>query len=153
MYINLLRSNYSQEFFPIKKVKNLKFKKLSIFAKEPTRSTSGSADYGLYNAVDVIIKPHEKGLIATDIALICSQGLYLRVATQPFMAIKNMDVRAGVIDKGNIRVLLFNHSKDSLNITRGDRIAQFILTRYETPDVGEELKEERGESGFGSSGR
>ena len=69
---------------------------------------------------------------------------------------ENTDVHAGVIDRGNIRVLLLNHSKDSLNITRGDRIAQFILTRYETPDVVEEFdldNTERGERGFGSTGR
>ena len=76
LYINLLRSNYNQEPFPMQNVENLKFKKLSSFAKEPSRSTSGSAGYDLYSAEDVIIQPHEKDLIAIDIALICPQGLY-----------------------------------------------------------------------------
>ena len=159
LYVNLLLSNYHQELFPIKKVENLKFKKLSIFAKEPRRSTSGSAGYDLYSAQDVIIQPHEKGLIATDIALICSQGLYPRVAPRSGMAMKSTDVGADVIDndyRGNIKELLLNPSKDTLNITRGDHIAQFILTRYDTPDVVEVFdldNTERGERGFGSSGR
>ena len=159
LYINLLRSNYTQESFPIKNVENLKFKKLSIFAKEPTRLTSGSAGYDLYSAEDVFIQPHGKVLIATDIALIFRKGLYPRVAPESGMAIKNTGVGAGVTDNdysGNIKALLFNHSKDPLNITRGDRIAQFILTRYETPDVAEVFdfdNTERGERGFASSRR
>ena len=74
------------------------------------------------------------------------------------MAMKNTDVGAGVIDidyRGNIKVVLLNHSKVSLNISRDDRIAQFVLTRYETPEIIEVVdtdNTERGAKGFGSSG-
>ena len=131
LYINLLRSNCDQESFPIKKFENLKFKKLCIFVKESMRSPSQSPGYDLYSAEDVIIQPYEKDLIATDIALICPRGLYPRVGPRSGMAMKNTDVGAGVIDndyRGNFKVLLVNHSKDLLNITRGDQIAQFVLT-------------------------
>ena len=73
------------------------------------------------------------------------------------MAMKNPDVGPSVIDNDcrvNIKVFLFIHSKDLLNIARGNRIAQFILMRYETPDVVEVFdldNNERGEEGFESS--
>lgn len=47
-----------------------------------------------------------------------------------------------------------NHGQENLNINLGDRIAQFILTRYETPDVEEVDKLDstsRGFNGFSST--
>ena len=65
----------------------------------------------------------------------------------------------GLIDagyRGEVRVLLLNTDRDnSVTIDAGDRIAQLVLVRVETPDVLEvealELSE-RGAGGFGSSG-
>lgn len=57
--------------------KELRFKKLSNFAIDPTRATDGSIGYDLYSAVNMTIFPHNKGLIATDIALSCPIG-YIR---------------------------------------------------------------------------
>lgn len=76
------------------------------------------------------------------------------------MALKNsIDVGAGVIDvdyRGNVGVILFNHSDDEFKIARGDRVAQLILERIHTPEVIEiedELEEtERAAGGFGSTG-
>ena len=51
---------------------------------------------------------------------------------------KNTDVGAGVIDtdyRGNVKVLTLNHSAETFNIEAEDRIAQFVLTRYITPDL------------------
>ena len=51
---------------------------------------------------------------------------------------KNTDVGARVIDtdyRGNVRVLTLNHSAETFNIEAEDRIAQFVLTRYITPDL------------------
>ena len=71
---------------------------------------------------------------------------------------KHIDVGAGVIDadyRGCVGVVLFNHSAEDLEVKRGDRVAQLILERIETPPV-EEVTElddtERGAGGFGSTG-
>jgi dUTP pyrophosphatase len=69
-----------------------------------------------------------------------------------------INVGAGVIDPdytGEIKVVLFNHGENDFEIKRGDRIAQLVLERYETPPVKEiEIIEEteRGSGGFGSTG-
>ena len=54
-----------------------------------------------------------------------------------------------------MRVLILNQSAETFNIDAGDRVAQFVLTRYETPDIVEvsDLEQTiRASNGFGSSG-
>jgi dUTP pyrophosphatase len=68
-------------------------------------------------------------------------------------------VGAGVIDPdytGEVKVVLFNHGENDFEVKKGDRIAQLILERCETPPIGEIInlvkETERGSSGFGSTG-
>lgn len=69
-----------------------------------------------------------------------------------------IDVGAGVIDedyRGNVGVILFNHSEVDFAVKRGDRVAQLVLEKISTPDVVEveSLDEtERAAGGFGSTG-
>ena len=75
------------------------------------------------------------------------------------MALKKfIDTGAGVVDydyRGNVGVVLFNHSDEDFPVARGDRIAQLILERIAIADI-EEVDElpmtERGAGGFGSTG-
>ena len=68
---------------------------------------------------------------------------------------KNTDVEPGVIDsdyREDVRVLILNHSAETLKI---DHIAQFVLTKYETPDIVEvsDLEQTiRASNDFGGSG-
>jgi dUTP pyrophosphatase len=76
------------------------------------------------------------------------------------MAVRGMAVGAGVIDadyRGSLKVLLFNHSTtETLDIQRGDRIAQLVLEAIVTPEVqvmAELPPADRGAAGFGSTGK
>ena len=93
----------------------------------------GSVRYDLYAAEKCSILPHSNGLVPTDIALQCLKNVYLRIAPRSSVAMKNTDVQSGVIDtdyRGNVRVLILNHSAETFDIEVRDRIAQFVLTRY-----------------------
>ena len=75
------------------------------------------------------------------------------------LAWKNfIDTGAGVIDadyRGEVKVLLFNHNEEDFNVKVGDRVAQLILEKIETPEVVavEDLDaSDRGAGGFGSTG-
>jgi dUTP pyrophosphatase len=67
-------------------------------------------------------------------------------------------VGAGVIDPdytGEVKILLFNHGEDVFEVKKGERVAQLVLERCETPpveEVGTLEDTERGASGFGSTG-
>lgn len=69
-----------------------------------------------------------------------------------------IDTGAGVIDadyRGQVKILLFNHSESDFPISEGDRVAQLVLERIYTPEVLEvaELEDSvRGAGGFGSTG-
>jgi dUTP pyrophosphatase len=69
-----------------------------------------------------------------------------------------LEVGAGLIDsgyRGEIRINLYNHGKSSVVISKGDRIAQIIIIKHETPEfeLVESLEDsERGVNGFGHSG-
>lgn len=136
----------------------MKAQKISENAVIPKRTTEFAAGYDLYSAYNYVITARTKGLILTDIILEIPEKHYGRVAPRSGLAIKNgIDVGAGVIDsdyRGNIGVVLFNHSNTDFNIVKGDRIAQIIITPIITPEIIESdvSETDRGEKGFGSTG-
>lgn len=87
------------------------------------------------------------------------EGTYGRIAPRSGLASKHfIDTGAGVIDadyRGEVKVLLFNHSDVDYEVKKGDRVAQLVLERIYTPEVMEveNLEESvRGAGGFGSTG-
>jgi len=137
----------------------LKVKKLSEDAFVPTRGSSGAAGYDLYSSENSFVEPMNKKLIKTDISVAIPSGHYGRIAPRSGLAHKHfIDVGAGVIDedyRGNVGVILFNHSRNKFIISKGERIAQLILEKISTPEI-EEVEElpstDRGSGGFGSTG-
>ncbi|XP_068266641.1 deoxyuridine 5'-triphosphate nucleotidohydrolase, mitochondrial isoform X1 [Nyctibius grandis] len=112
------------------------------------------------SAYDCVIPPMEKAVVKTDIQIALPSGCYGRVAPRSGLAAKHfIDVGAGVIDedyRGNVGVVLFNFGKETFEVKKGDRIAQLICERIYYPEL-EEVQAlddtERGEGGFGSTGK
>jgi dUTP pyrophosphatase len=134
-------------------------KRLTHDAILPTRGSNDAAGYDLYSTDQIIIPPTHRALVGTSIAILMPDGVYGRVAPRSGLAVKHgIQVGAGVIDSdytGEVRVVLFNHGDRDFEVKKGDRIAQLILEKCETPDVQEigVLKEtDRGAGGFGSTG-
>lgn len=145
----------------MKQIVNLK--KLRPDAVIPTYGTEFAAGADLYACMDedVEIKPGETQFIHTGIALEIPEGLVGLVYARSGMACKKGAAPAnkvGVIDsdyRGEIMVALFNHSKNPVTVSKGERIAQLVLTPYITADFTETdcLEESaRGAGGFGSTG-
>jgi len=137
----------------------LKVKKLTNEARIPTRGSGGAVGYDLYSSDTVVIPPTHRALVGTSIAVAFPCGVYGRVAPRSGLAVKHgIQVGAGVVDPdytGEVKVVLFNHGDKDFEVKKGDRIAQLILERCETPEV-EEIgaldDTERGAGGFGSTG-
>jgi dUTP pyrophosphatase len=138
----------------------MKYTKVVPEAYPPTKGSVKAAGYDLKSVYDCTVPARGKALVDTGIKVQLPEGCYGRIAPRSGLAVKNfIDVGAGVVDedyRGVIKVVLFNHSDSAFEVKSGDRIAQFICERIYYPDL-EEVKEltetERGEGGFGSTGK
>ena len=102
--------------------------------------------------------PPARALLAPQ-AIAVPPGTYGRIAPRSGLAWKNsLDTGAGVIDedyRGNVGVILFNHSDVDFSFAVGDRVAQLVLERIAIADVEEVATLDdtaRGAGGFGSTG-
>lgn len=112
-----------------------------------------------FSAYDATVPARGKALVKTDIQIEVPFGTYGRVAPRSGLAWKNfIDVGAGVIDqdyRGNVGVILFNHSDEAFEVKKGDRIAQLICERIVYPtlvQLDSLTDTNRGAGGFGSTG-
>ena len=136
----------------------LRVKLLSEHAKAPTRASAGAAGYDLYAAENAEIWSVPT-VVKTNVAVAIPPTHYGRVCSRSGLSAKHgIEVGAGVIDsdyRGDIGVVLYNHSPRLLKVKKGDRIAQLVLHRIDTPDVVVVTDLEtttRGAGGFGSTG-
>lgn len=137
----------------------LHVKRLSETAIIPTRGSKYAAGYDLYANENTFIPSWSRAIVSTGIAISFPDGHYARVASRSGLSVKNnLEVGAGVIDldyRGELKVVIRNHSDTPFPIKMGDRIAQLIIEKIITPDVTEvnELTDTvRGNLGFGSTG-
>jgi dUTP pyrophosphatase len=140
----------------------LRVRRLDERARLPTRAYPGDAGLDLYALEEATLASGERASIRTGIAVEIPDGeagLVLPrsgLATRHGIALVNAP---GLIDagyRGELRVLLLNTDREQpFTVVRGERIAQLVLVRIETPDVievDELATSERGAGGFGSSG-
>jgi len=144
---------------------NIKIKKLENYGELPIPKyeTQGSAGLDLMAAIDepIILKSGETKLIKTGIAIALEKGFEAQIRPRSGLALKNGITvlnTPGTIDcdyRGEICVILINHSNTSFTINRAMRIAQMVIAKYEQANIIEvtNLDEtSRGSSGFGSTG-
>ena len=135
----------------------LKVKLLSPEAILPTRGSEHAARLDLYSTIETMVQPGDSVLVKTGIALELPPGSYGRIAPRSSLAIRGIETGAGLIDRdfrGEVKVLLRNHSDVDLRIYKGDRIAQVVIERILELEVNcvEELSSTaKGSRGFGYS--
>jgi dUTP pyrophosphatase len=128
----------------------------------PSRQTTGSAGFDLASAEpDFVLAPGERRLVSTGLAVEIPPGIEGQVRPRSGLALRHgitMPNAPGTIDsdyRGEVRVILQNRGTEPVTIVRGDRIAQLVFARYETPelvDATELEQSSRGAGGFGSTG-
>ena len=111
---------------------------LSETSKVPMRMSEGAAGYDIYSNEDTIIKSQNRQLISTGISIEIPDNVYGQIAPRSSLAIKEIDVGAGIIDsdyRGEVKVLLINNSVNDFVVKKGDRISQLILKMIYTPQI------------------
>ena len=130
----------------------------------PTYKTSGSSgmDVRANLTEPVILAPNQRKAVSTGLFLELPENYEIQVRPRSGLALKNgISVlnSPGTIDsdyRGEIAVILINHSNEDFVIKDGDRIAQIVLTKFETiewSEVNSINSTDRGSGGFGSTGR
>ena len=142
----------------------VRVKKLHPNAVLPTYGSMEAAGADLYACLEeaVTVQPGEVFWVPTGIALEVPRGCAGLVYARSSMGAKRGLAPAnkvGVIDsdyRGEIRVVLLNHSKEPQTIQPGERVAQFVITPVLQPcyeEVEELADTDRGAGGFGSTGK
>jgi dUTP pyrophosphatase len=152
----------SLESYPLDngpQAKALLFKRLDQRAVLPTRGSTLAAGLDICAIEALTIKPGERTLARTGLAVAIPEGYYGRVAPRSGLATKQgLDVLAGVIDadyRGEIRCLLHNAGDETIHLAAGSKICQLIIEKIITPAAvwADDIDEtERGSGGFGSTG-
>lgn len=143
--------------------KNMSFVQIVCLSENgtiPVRSSHGAAGYDVYSSCSGTIPPKQRLLIPLDISIELPPGHYGHIVARSGLAVRNgIQVMAGIIDedyRGNVGVLLYNSSDTEYSFSKGERIAQMIIKRYEIVEfiTKETVTEtQRGTNGFGSTGK
>ncbi|MDA0986866.1 MAG: dUTP diphosphatase [Bacteroidetes bacterium] len=129
----------------------------------PTYSTIGSAGMDLTAAINdpITINPQTVALIPTGIIIEVQDGYEAQVRPRSGLAIKNGITilnSPGTIDsdyRGEVKVIMINHSNKDFIVNRGDRIAQLIISPFQKinwENVDSLTETKRGDGGFGHTG-
>lgn len=138
----------------------VKIKKLNKNLPLPAYQTEGSSGLDLHASEDCLLASGEFRMIPTGIALEIPFEYEGQVRPRSGLAAKSgigVLNAPGTIDsdyRGEIKVILFNFSKEDFEIKEGDRIAQLIISRVERIDLVEvdDLEStKREDGGFGST--
>lgn len=109
----------------------------------------------------VVLSAGARGAVPTGLVFELPEGYEAQVRPRSGLALKHGVTvlnSPGTIDadyRGEVKVLLINHSDEAFRIARGDRIAQVVIapvTAVEIDEVSDVSETARGEGGFGSTG-
>jgi len=133
--------------------------KLDTGAYMPERAHLADAGYDLRTPVLKYVYPHTAVTIDTGVHVQIPEGFVGMLKSKSGLNVKHDIVGEGVIDSGytgSIRVKLYNHGDEGYLIQVGDKISQLVILPILTPELElvSSLEEtERGDNGFGSSGK
>ena len=139
-------------------------KKLNPKVTLPSYKTKGASGMDLMAFVKekIVIKPQTSALIPTGLSVAFSEDYEIQIRPRSGLAAKNnISVlnTPGTIDsdyRGELKIIIFNHSNHDFIVNNDDRVAQMILTpvaKMELEEANELPKTLRGEGGFGSTGK
>ena len=139
-------------------------KKLNSLAKLPSYKTDGASGMDLMACIEkpISLEPGKSCLIPTGLSVAFSEKYEIQIRPRSGLAAKNnISVlnTPGTIDsdyRGELKIILFNHSNENFIIKNNDRVAQMVLTpivKMELEEINELPNSNRGDGGFGSTGK
>ena len=139
-------------------------KKLNPSVQLPSYKSNGASGMDLMAYIEnsINLEPGKSCLVPTGLSVAFPKEYEVQIRPRSGLAAKNnISVlnTPGTIDsdyRGEIKIILFNHSNDNFIINNNDRVAQMVLTpiiKMELEETNELPESIRGEGGFGSTGK
>lgn len=125
----------------------------------PTRAHETDAGLDLYSPIDITVPARGSAIIDTGVHVQLPKGTAGFIKSKSGLNVKHDITSEGVIDvgyTGSITVKLYNHGDTDYEVRRGDKISQLVIVQIITPHLMAVDKlddSERGDNGFGSTGR
>jgi dUTP pyrophosphatase len=141
----------------------LRIRKLHPDAVTPHYAHGPEEDAGmdLCSVADALLEPGIPQAVPTGLSIELPPGYEAQIRPRSGLAFKHaisVPNSPGTIDpgyRGEVKVILINLGHQAYQVTKGDRIAQMVVARYEAVEIeeGDLTDTTRGAGGFGSSGR
>jgi dUTP pyrophosphatase len=128
-------------------------------AVKPTRAHAYDGGLDLYSKEDAYIRANNSFLFDTGVHVQIPEGCVGFIKSKSGLMVNHGILTDGTIDcgyTGPIKVKLFNHGGSKYEVKKGDKIAQLVIVPCLLPELElvDSLEEtDRGENGFGSTGR
>lgn len=141
----------------------VRFKKIKSHAVVPSYAHPTDAGMDLYSSEDYVVPAGKHILVSTGIIMALPVGYEGQVRPKSGLALKNGITvlnTPGTLDadyRGELGVILMNHSSVDFAVKRGMKVAQLVLKKFETAELVEDnnldaVETKRGSGGFGSTG-
>jgi dUTP pyrophosphatase len=140
----------------------IKFKALDSRFQLPTQGSPDAAGFDMRALDEVMLMPGQRTLVPLGCAVEIPQGYEIQVRPRSGLALKNGITvlnSPGTIDadyRGPCGAILLNASQDAYLVAKDERVCQFVVAKVPTVavEMATELSDtERGEGGFGSTGK
>ena len=139
-------------------------KKLNPLVQLPSYKTNGASGMDLMAFIEkpISLEPGTSCLVPTGLSVAFPEEYEIQIRPRSGLAAKNnISVlnTPGTIDsdyRGELKIILFNHSNKNFIINNNDRVAQIVfapIIKMELEETNELPKSIRGEEGFGSTGK
>ena len=134
-------------------------KKTHPEAKMPTRAYQDDAGVDLYAVEKVYIPSRDKKLVDSGLAFEIPSGWHMQIHTRSSYSKNNLRCHLGIVDTGyrnSVKVMVFNNGPEDYIIKEGEKFCQLVflpVPHIEFIEADELNSSDRGQSGFGSSGK
>lgn len=169
-YIDMLKDmgvdleSLEKEFQNYKPKKVLRYETLSYDTVKPKYNYPSDSGFDLHSTEEIIVEAFGRALVPTGLKFDIPSGAEIQVRPKSGLAInQGLTVlnTPGTVDSGyngEVKVIIFNTTKEPVKITKGMKVGQAVLCPVmngewiDLIEVDSVEDKDRGENGFGSTG-
>lgn len=138
----------------------MKFEQTHSDAKLPSKNHESDTGYDVYSVEEIVIPARGSAVVNVGLKFaFIPEGYWVKVESRSGLGFKHgISAHPGIIDngyRGDAGIKLYNNADVDYKVQKGDRIAQFVLyfNIHMPVEWGKVVESDRGEKGFGSSGK